>query len=771
MELLANKTVEIREATSCSLVLSSEQTQEEDSEDEQSLSRQKNDPSSGIELNPKDSSEEVNEKQPTVVTTASDYSSHRYWQPRLGFTESSSDIGYEEECEEITPPSSVVQDTGKEKSKFVHWDQRQTDDPKSCEWHEYENRRQMEIMRLQYTHKPSKKKKKQGKTIESPLSQGNNCQSITTDDPFDMNYELWEARHDKTKVRVGKHRKCSKIRALHKGEVVKCLEKRQYNSKRFKIEYPVIGWCSFLRSSRSGTKSSKPAVSSTGSPSANEAFRKVDPHQLPVVDSRFVLELKLGQGSFGKVFVAWDMKRKKKVAVKINFLKFGEEKDKAAMIAPYKEIEKASSRDSRGSKVASCKETGEKASSRDSKGGRASFASKKERGEKASSGDSKGGRASFASKKETGEKASSRDSKGGRASFASYKETGEKASSWDSKGGRSSCLDTKGTRPSGASFKTSRSAPIKDETLSRSFAELISHEGENEEEEEKRLTEEATNLDTLRDTWRDRVFKKEIQIMRKLVDCYCVPSYVHSGIIRTHTNDDKDLDGDRDGSYVGMQYMVTNLQGLSLSLLKKNYLKKFSLKTVMMLGVEFVQILRAIHKCGVLHRDVKPANFVVSRAHKGQRIYVLDFGLSVMYLRGDKTHIEYRDNCRRCGTARYSSINTHKRQRQSRRDDLEAAGYVLVLFLQDLPWKQRKAESPELKWSRILKEKLRWNPRKLCCGLPSQVGEVFYEYFEYCRNLAFSEKPDYKYLKDLFAKTLEKNNEILDYKYDWLDIL
>jgi len=740
MELFVTKKAEMHEARTCSLVVSPKITQE-DSEEEPRPSYQNNEPLSDYKVentvphreSPKASnqaentvphrrspkptnqventvphrhsptaSNQGNEKQDTAISTLL-----RRPLSRLAFeiSNSPSDAGYEDDCKKITPQATP---NGKyKKAQLDKVKESPKDHPTSCAWREYENRRKAEMMRLQKHSKSSKKKKKQ-RNSEHLMTKGPNFSSITTDDPFDENYELWEVIHDKTKVRIGKHRKCRKIKELKQGTVVKCSDIREKNRKRFKIEYPLIGYCSFMRSSRSArsvevtspislknrsalhespqdassiiisptkklpiTESKEEqinddgeqALSSSTLPPANAAFRRVDPNQLPVLDSRFLLELKLSQGSFGKVFVAWDMKEKKKVAIKIN-LKSGLEKDKAT-ITPRKD--KASS-------------------------------------------------------ESIGRKAETLPVKDRRAS--------------------SELIITEDKSPPSSAISPS-----------------------------KKQTDEVSNLDALKDTWRFRVFKKEVQIMRKLTECYCVPSYKYSGIIRSHTNQFKDLDGDGDGSYVGMQYMVTNLQGLSLSCLKKNYLKKFSLKTVMMLGIEFVTILNEIHKVGVLHRDIKPANFVVSRANNGRRIYLLDFGLSMMWVRGDRTHIEYRDNCRRCGTARYSSINTHKRQRQSRRDDLEAAGYVLVLFLQGLPWKQRKAESPELKWNRILIEKLRWNPKKLCCRLPPQIGELFYEYFDYCRSLAFSELPDYEYLKDLFTKTLESNNEKMDSQYDWLSIL
>jgi serine/threonine protein kinase len=67
---------------------------------------------------------------------------------------------------------------------------------------------------------------------------------------------------------------------------------------------------------------------------------------------------------------------------------------------------------------------------------------------------------------------------------------------------------------------------------------------------------------------------------------------------------------------------------------------------------------------------------------------LIDFGLSKKY-RDPKTHqhIPYKENKNLTGTARYASINAHLGIEQSRRDDLEAVGYVLLYFVQGfLPW-------------------------------------------------------------------------------------
>jgi casein kinase 1 len=57
---------------------------------------------------------------------------------------------------------------------------------------------------------------------------------------------------------------------------------------------------------------------------------------------------------------------------------------------------------------------------------------------------------------------------------------------------------------------------------------------------------------------------------------------------------------------------------------------------------------------------------------------------------------------------------------QSRRDDLEAIGYVLVyLFKGSLPWQGLKVLKGEDRYKKIYEYKLKTTPERLCCGMPS----------------------------------------------------
>eukprot|EP00249_Psilotum_nudum_P022076 c28364_g1_i2 orf=300-1688(+) len=211
--------------------------------------------------------------------------------------------------------------------------------------------------------------------------------------------------------------------------------------------------------------------------------------------------------------------------------------------------------------------------------------------------------------------------------------------------------------------------------------------------------------------------------------------------------------------------LVMDLLGPSLEDLFSFCSRKFSLKTVLMLADQLIYRVEYVHSRSFIHRDIKPDNFLMGLGRRTNQVYIIDFGLAKKY-RDPTTHahITYRENKNLTGTARYASINTHLGIEQSRRDDLESLGYVLMYFLRgSLPWQGLKAATKKQKYEKISEKKMVTPIEVLCKGYPSE----FASYFHYCRSLQFGDTPVYSYLRKLFHDLFRREGFQLDYVFDW----
>jgi len=211
--------------------------------------------------------------------------------------------------------------------------------------------------------------------------------------------------------------------------------------------------------------------------------------------------------------------------------------------------------------------------------------------------------------------------------------------------------------------------------------------------------------------------------------------------------------------------MVMELLGPSLEDLFNFCNRKLSLKTVLLLADQLISRIEFIHGKNFIHRDMKPDNFLMGLGKKGNLVYVIDFGLAKKF-RDQRTHqhIPYRENKNLTGTARYTSINTHLGIEQSRRDDMEALGYILIYFLSGtLPWQGLRAKTKAQKYEKISEKKLSTPVEELCKGTPAEFGT----YHNYVRSLRFEEKPDYAYLRQLIRNLFYRQGFTYDYIFDW----
>ncbi len=211
------------------------------------------------------------------------------------------------------------------------------------------------------------------------------------------------------------------------------------------------------------------------------------------------------------------------------------------------------------------------------------------------------------------------------------------------------------------------------------------------------------------------------------------------------------------GTHSSHSVLVMTLHGASLEDIFTKCGRRFSLKTVLQIGDHMLERIEVMHSQHLVHRDVKPANFVLGLG-KSPSVYCIDFGLSTRY-RHPRTlqHIPYRENRSLTGTPRYASINNHLGVEQSRRDDLESIGYILIYFLRgSLPWQGMKARNAKKKYRMILEKKQSTSIQQLCQGLPHH----FATYINYVRKLDFKDSPNIPYLRGLFHELYR------DKKYD-----
>ena len=218
------------------------------------------------------------------------------------------------------------------------------------------------------------------------------------------------------------------------------------------------------------------------------------------------------------------------------------------------------------------------------------------------------------------------------------------------------------------------------------------------------------------------------------------------------------------GSSGGYNLIVMQLLGKNLQQIFEIN-GNFSIKTVCLLAIQMISILEHIHNKGVIHRDIKPENFVLGKENErnSKHLYLIDFGFSKFFDKNGLNDI-VTDKKNLIGTPRYASINALRGIEQSMRDDLESVGYILVYLLKGkLPWMGIKCMDKNEKLKKICIRKIETSSSDLCVGLPKE----FVEYFDYCNDLEYEQKPDYTFLKNLFLKVLRNEKEKFDYIYDW----
>jgi serine/threonine protein kinase len=81
----------------------------------------------------------------------------------------------------------------------------------------------------------------------------------------------------------------------------------------------------------------------------------------------------------------------------------------------------------------------------------------------------------------------------------------------------------------------------------------------------------------------------------------------------------------------------------------------------MWFATQMISRIETMHNAGIIHRDIKPDNFLIGHSKKVNNLFVIDFGISKRFI-SHKTgkHIESRKKGFVCGTPLFISKNAHR---------------------------------------------------------------------------------------------------------------
>ena len=189
-------------------------------------------------------------------------------------------------------------------------------------------------------------------------------------------------------------------------------------------------------------------------------------------------------------------------------------------------------------------------------------------------------------------------------------------------------------------------------------------------------------------------------------------------------------------------YMVIDLLGESLENLR-NKKGLFSLKLTLQIGMQILLILESIHNLYLIHRDIKPDNFLLGLGSNSKQLYMIDFGFCKSYLKNGN-HISLGCTSNLIGTAKYASIHAHQFLELSRRDDLESLGYMLLyLHTNYFEWK-----------SILLVKNNDYIYLKEMLSKDERIPKILIDFLNIVRSLEFDEMPKYGKLMEMFQKEI-----------------
>lgn len=237
-----------------------------------------------------------------------------------------------------------------------------------------------------------------------------------------------------------------------------------------------------------------------------------------------------------------------------------------------------------------------------------------------------------------------------------------------------------------------------------------------------------------------RLLRNETTVLKYLYDqgCRCCPIVYWYGI---HL----------DTSCIVFSYYTVSLYDYLHMKPLDNEKKKYIMRTC-------IEMMESIHKHFVIHRDIKPHNFMI----RDGELFLIDFGLATFYIGPDGDHIEDVITENLVGTPKYISYNVHCGHLPSRRDDMLSLGYMFLWLYDDPTFFTTPSNTLENKHNFpvthilhpsnvYLKDKKSWYLLENLCSNYDSI----YRYLEHCYRLSYEGSPLYGELQKLFVDKIE----------------
>lgn len=213
-----------------------------------------------------------------------------------------------------------------------------------------------------------------------------------------------------------------------------------------------------------------------------------------------------------------------------------------------------------------------------------------------------------------------------------------------------------------------------------------------------------------------------------------------------------------DGEFEDFRYLVMELLGPSISTMRRalNH-RHYTLYSTLKISIEMLKTIKAFHKRGYIHRDIKPGNFLI-KPDANTPIVLIDFGLSETYIDPKtKKHIPPDPDAGFTGTCRYASLHAHEEKQLSRRDDLFSWFYTLIELIEGkVPWPGSRDRELTVEMKKSMKAP------ELCRSLTPEFCDIY----KYIKSIKFKEKPKYGWIKTQIEGAIKKLN-VADERYDW----